>query len=70
MTLSPIYPAAKGKVDPEKGVSMRFPRFIRERSDKTVLNSTTVEEIVEMYKMINPKNAEEEDISEKQQESH
>lgn len=36
MTLSPIYCAAKNFVG-DKGIALRFPRFIRERPDKTVV---------------------------------
>lgn len=34
ITLSPVYPAAKGLVSEERGLSMRFPRFLRRREDK------------------------------------
>lgn len=34
LTLSPIYTAAKGLVSGGRGVSLRFPRFIRLRDDK------------------------------------
>lgn len=34
ITLSPVYPAAKGLVSEERGLSMRFPRFLKRREDK------------------------------------
>ena len=36
ITLSPVYPAARGLIPGGRGLSMRFPRFIRLREDKGV----------------------------------
>ena len=55
-TLSPIHRCAVGYVgeDPTRGVSMRFPRFIRIREDLTPFEgSTTPVEIAEMYERQN-----------------
>lgn len=39
-TESPVYDCAKGLLGPQ-GVSLRFPRFVRERPDKRPIDATT-----------------------------
>ena len=45
LSLSLIYQIGRNVIDPERGLSLRFPRFIRLRSDKTVNDSTLTSEV-------------------------
>jgi len=49
LTLSPLHTCCKGWIKPDAGISIRFPRFIRWREDKTANEATTTKEIYEMY---------------------
>jgi DNA ligase-1 len=50
LSISPVYCAAQGEVEPDRGIALRFPRFIRERNDKRVDEATSNEQILEFYK--------------------
>ena len=43
ITLSPTYVAARGLVSEERGLSMRFPRFLKVREDKSIEEASTAE---------------------------
>ena len=50
ITLSPMATAAMGVIREGAGLSIRFPRFIRWRDDKSPEDATTVRELLEMYR--------------------
>ena len=53
VTLSPVYTAAIGLVSEERGLSMRFPRFIKVREDKGVDEASTGKELATMWEKLN-----------------
>jgi len=53
VTLSPTYTAAMGLVSEERGLSMRFPRFIKIREDKGIEEASTGRELAGMWEKQN-----------------
>ncbi|PGH11325.1 hypothetical protein AJ79_04941 [Helicocarpus griseus UAMH5409] len=50
ITLSPTYTAAIGLVSEERGLSLRFPRFLRGREDKTIDEASTSEYLASLWR--------------------
>ena len=50
ITISPVSVAALGLVSSTRGLSLRFPRFIRVREDKGIEHASTPESLAKMWK--------------------
>ena len=50
ITVSPVHRAALGLVHESRGLSLRFPRFIRKRADKRIADATTPSQLAEIYR--------------------
>lgn len=49
LTVSPVHKAAFGIVHPSRGISMRFPRFIRSLLDRRPEDCSTSTDVAEMF---------------------
>ncbi|KAL6928244.1 hypothetical protein ACO0SA_002978 [Hanseniaspora valbyensis] len=49
LSLSPVYKSAIDLVGSDRGISLRFPRMIRIRDDKSYTMATSSEQVLEMY---------------------
>lgn len=50
ITLSPTYTAAIGLISEERGLSMRFPRFLKVREDKSIDDASTSDFLAGLYR--------------------
>ncbi|EPQ63305.1 BgtA-20432 [Blumeria graminis f. sp. tritici] len=50
ITLSPVYTASIGLVSDERGLSLRFPRFLKKRNDKSIDEASTSEFLAGLFK--------------------
>jgi DNA ligase-1 len=50
ITLSPTYPAAMGLVSDERGLSLRFPRFLRVRGDKSIDEASSADYLALLWR--------------------
>lgn len=50
ITLSPTYTAAIGLVSEDRGLSLRFPRFLKVRDDKAIDNASTSDFLASLYR--------------------
>lgn len=49
LTVSPVHQAAVGAIHSGKGLSLRFPRFVRVRPDKSPTDTTSPNEIIDLH---------------------
>ncbi|DBB01067.1 hypothetical protein WJX77_004280 [Trebouxia sp. C0004] len=49
LTISPVHKAAVGHIHPDRGISLRFPRYITSRDDKRPEDASTPDVIVDLY---------------------
>ncbi|PHH58841.1 hypothetical protein CDD81_4277 [Ophiocordyceps australis] len=61
ITLSPTYTAALGLVSDERGLSLRFPRFLRKREDKGIDEGSSSEFLANLWRKQEAKTAIEQD---------
>jgi DNA ligase-1 len=62
LTLSPTYTAAIGLVSEERGLSTRFPRFLKVRDDKGIDEATEAAELASLYRKQEAKAPTKEDL--------
>jgi DNA ligase-1 len=44
-----VHKAALGRVHGERGLGLRFPRFLRRREDKSLEDATSAEQLADMF---------------------
>jgi DNA ligase 1 len=50
LSISPVHFGGYGLVDPNRGIALRFPRFLRVRDDKGPTNATSAQQVADMYR--------------------